>query len=100
MSNSELSGHLAKNSQSVEFSIIFRTVAWFLGIAAWLFGIIDRSIAAFADGYVSAIDITQIAIAVFLFVCWLFLKPSWRFAQRKSEIEVFDGISVRKVEGK
>ncbi|MBF2021107.1 MAG: hypothetical protein IGR93_13610 [Hydrococcus sp. C42_A2020_068] len=96
MANSDLSGHLRKKSQSEEFSHIYRILAWFLGIAAWLFGTIDRSLAAFADGYVSAIDLMQIAIAAFLFVCWLFLKPSWRFANRKSETDVFDELSVKK----
>jgi len=49
---------------------------WFLGISSWLFGITDRSIASFSDGYLSAIDIMQLLTASFFFVSWLFLKPT------------------------
>lgn len=48
---------------------------WLLGISSWLFGITDRSFASFADGYLSAIDITQLFTASFFFISWLFLKP-------------------------
>jgi hypothetical protein len=48
---------------------------WLLGISSWLFGITDRSLASFADGYLSALDITQLFTASFFFVSWLFLKP-------------------------
>lgn len=49
---------------------------WLLGVSSWTFGIIDRSIASFSDGSLSALDITQLFTASFLFVSWLFLKPS------------------------
>ena len=49
---------------------------WLLGISSWLFGITDRSIASFADGYLSALDIAQLFTASFFFVSWLFLKPA------------------------
>ncbi len=48
---------------------------WIVGISSWVFGITDRSFASFADGYLSAIDITQLFTASFFFVSWLFLKP-------------------------
>jgi hypothetical protein len=48
---------------------------WLLGISSWLFGIADRSLASLADGYLSALDITQLFTASFFFVSWLFLKP-------------------------
>ncbi len=48
---------------------------WYLGLSSWLFGITDRSIASFADGYLSALDITQLFTASFFLVSWLFLKP-------------------------
>lgn len=48
---------------------------WFVGIPSWLFGISDRTLAAFADGYLSAIDIVQLFTAFFFFVSWLYLKP-------------------------
>lgn len=49
---------------------------WLLGVSSWLFGITDRSIASFSDGYLSALDIVQLATASFFFVSWLFLKPT------------------------
>ncbi len=48
---------------------------WNLGIPSWLFGITDRSVASFADGYLSAIELFQIITASFLFLSWLYLKP-------------------------
>lgn len=51
---------------------------WLLGLSSWLFGITDRTIAAFADGFLSALDIIQLVTASFFFVSWLFLKPSVR----------------------
>jgi hypothetical protein len=49
---------------------------WFFGVSSWLFGITDRSIASLSDGYLSALDITQLFTAAFFFVGWLFLKPA------------------------
>ncbi|NJN10621.1 MAG: hypothetical protein HC836_23915 [Richelia sp. RM2_1_2] len=48
---------------------------WLFGISCWLFGIIDRSIASFSDGYLSALDLVQLFTAVTFFIAWLFLKP-------------------------
>ncbi|MBD1807555.1 hypothetical protein H6F98_19205 [Microcoleus sp. FACHB-SPT15] len=53
-----------------------RNAIWLLGVSSWLFGITDRSIASFSDGYLSASDIIQLSTASFFFVSWLFLKPS------------------------
>jgi hypothetical protein len=65
-----------QNSELAQFSSLLRSATWLLGTIAWIFGIIDRTIAALADGYLSATDLTQLSIATLLFVCWLFLKPS------------------------
>lgn len=51
---------------------------WLVGISSWIFGITDRSIASFSDGYLSALDVTQLFTASFFFVSWLFLKPTSR----------------------
>ncbi|MCT7951111.1 hypothetical protein NG798_15030 [Ancylothrix sp. C2] len=51
---------------------------WLLGVSSWLFGITDRSIASFSDGYLSALDLVQLFTASFFFVGWLFLKPMSR----------------------
>ncbi|MDZ7957523.1 MAG: hypothetical protein RMY34_06400 [Aulosira sp. DedQUE10] len=48
---------------------------WLFGLSSWLFGITDRSIASFADGYLSALDLTQLFTAATFFVAWVFLKP-------------------------
>lgn len=48
---------------------------WSFGIPSWLFGITDRSVASFADGYLSTIELLQLFTASFLFVTWLYLKP-------------------------
>ncbi|MBN3890815.1 MAG: hypothetical protein HWQ43_17220 [Nostoc sp. JL31] len=52
---------------------------WLFGIPSWLFGITDRSIAAFTDGYLSPIEIFQLFTASFFFVSWLYLKPEESF---------------------
>ncbi|WP_071994143.1 hypothetical protein [Synechocystis sp. PCC 7509] len=70
-----------KNKQSSEattFLDSLRNGIWLVGISSWLFGITDRSIASFADGYLSALDIVQLFTASFFFVSWLFLKPASR----------------------
>ncbi len=48
---------------------------WSFGIPSWLFGITDRSVAAIADGHLSAIELLWLCIASFFLVGWLCLKP-------------------------
>ncbi|MBD1852276.1 hypothetical protein [Leptolyngbya sp. FACHB-711] len=63
-----------------------RSGLWLLGLSSWIFGILDRSFASFADGYISAIDIAQIATASFFFVSWMLLKPaSAKLTSRSAE---------------
>lgn len=69
------SEHLMQDLKLANLSLVLKTAIWFIGNIAWLFGILDRSIATLADGYLSAIGLLQILIATFLFWCWLFLKP-------------------------
>ena len=52
-----------------------RDGVWTAGVPSWVFGIGDRGFAAFADGYISAIELAQLFVASFFFVSWLFLKP-------------------------
>jgi hypothetical protein len=71
------------NNQSAETSDFLsrlRQGIWVFGVSSWLFGITDRSIASFADGYLSALDITQLFTASFFFVSWLFLKPNQKLS--------------------
>ncbi|MBV9390075.1 MAG: hypothetical protein JOZ78_26930 [Chroococcidiopsidaceae cyanobacterium CP_BM_ER_R8_30] len=58
------------------FSVNLKTGIWLLGIASWLFGITDRTIASFADGSISAIDLMQLFTASFFFTGWLYLRPN------------------------
>lgn len=60
----------------LSFLAKLRNGIWLVGISSWIFGLIDRSLAAFSDGYLSALDITQLFTASFFFVSWLFLKPT------------------------
>ncbi|MFK0733414.1 MAG: hypothetical protein ACFKPT_21680 [Gloeotrichia echinulata GP01] len=61
------------------FIVKLKNGIWICGIPSWLFGITDRSLAAFADGYLSALEVFQLFTASFFFVSWLYLKPenSW-----------------------
>jgi hypothetical protein len=61
---------------SQEFVENFKNGIWLFGISSWVFGITDRSIASFADGYLSALDLIQLFTAGTFFVAWLFLKPT------------------------
>lgn len=63
-------------SEKYEFLSNLKNGIWILGISSWVFGITDRSIATFSDGYLSALDITQLLTASFFFISWLFLKPT------------------------
>jgi hypothetical protein len=64
-----------KPSDSKDVLGYFKNGVWLLGLTSWVFGITDRSIASFADGYLSALDLTQLFTATTFFVAWLFLKP-------------------------
>lgn len=59
---------------------LLRNSIWLIGIACWLFGLTDRSLASLADGYLSAVDLLQLFTALFFFICWLSLKPEQPFA--------------------
>ncbi len=51
---------------------------WIFGMASWLFGISDRSIATFSDGVVSGIELMQLFTAMTFALAWYFLKPVQR----------------------
>jgi hypothetical protein len=48
---------------------------WIFGIPSWLFGLSDRSLAAFADGYISTIEVFQLFTASFFLLSWIYLRP-------------------------
>lgn len=73
---------LANNSNTLELPVFIGRIKnsiWLFGIPSWLFGVTDRGIAAFADGYVSVIELIHLITASFFFISWLYLKPevSW-----------------------
>ena len=67
-----------KTSKATEIALFIgrlRSGIWLFGIPSWLFGISDRSFAAFADGYISVIEVIQLFTASLFFASWLFLRP-------------------------
>ncbi|MCC5655889.1 hypothetical protein LC608_02590 [Nostoc sp. XA010] len=80
--NDNLSVNKDRNISNVEIALFIDQIksnVWLFGIPSWLFGISDRSIAAFADGYLSPIEIFQLLTASFFFLSWLYLKPDESF---------------------
>ncbi len=74
------SSELKKNTPFIEediglFIFKLKNGVWLFGIPSWLFGITDRSIAAFTDGYLSTIELIHLFTASFFFLTWLYLKP-------------------------
>ncbi|YAF97335.1 MAG: hypothetical protein AB3A66_06640 [Nodularia sp. CChRGM 3473] len=67
--------NLTLNLEFAQFISKFKTGVWLFGIPSWIFGITDRSWAAFADGYLSTMEIFQLLTTSFFFVSWLYLKP-------------------------
>jgi hypothetical protein len=66
-----------KSSPSLEASALvthLQGIIWTLGILFWIFGIADRGAAIYADGYVSAVEFSQLLIPCFLFLGWLYLN--------------------------
>jgi membrane protein YdbS with pleckstrin-like domain len=69
---------------------------WKVGSFAWMFAVVDRSVAFFANGASSAISFAQVFLVAFLFIAWLYLKPeklatrnvSTRMRHRKRRISV------------
>lgn len=79
---SHLPQHLNQSglkTQSVEVSLLLanlKKIIWFLGIPAWSFGMLDRSLAFLSAGYFSAISFLHLCIISLFFVGWLYLQPA------------------------
>jgi len=76
--NSNEAAKSAAPSLELEFGLFIlklKNGIWLAGIPSWLFGITDRSLAAFADGYLSTLEVFQVFTASFFFLSWLYLKP-------------------------
>ncbi|MDZ8184021.1 MAG: hypothetical protein RMX96_04055 [Nostoc sp. ChiSLP02] len=68
--------------ESAIFIDKIKNLIWIFGIHSWLFGITDRSVAAFADGYVSSVEVFQLFTASFFFFSWIYLKPEESFTSK------------------
>lgn len=53
----------------------FRNGVWLVGIPSWIYGAFDRVMAAFTDGYVSAIEFFHFVTAILFLMGWLYLRP-------------------------
>ncbi|GAX36013.1 hypothetical protein [Nodularia sp. NIES-3585] len=53
----------------------FKTGIWLLGIPAWIYGIVDRSLDAYTDGYLSSLEFFHLLTTTLFFLSWLYLKP-------------------------
>jgi hypothetical protein len=65
-----------KSSKAKQCSGYVKSGIWIFGISFWVFGITDRGIATLSDGYLSALDLTQLFIGVTFLLGWLSLKPN------------------------
>jgi hypothetical protein len=63
-------------SELAIFVTQLRQGIWFFGIPSWLFGLVDRSAASWADQSLSAGDLIQVFTAALFLVSWLLLKPT------------------------
>lgn len=73
--------HFSKQEASHLLNPLRNTI-WIIGIFSWIFGIGDRSIAGFADGYLNGIEFGNLLIAVLFFLGWLYMKPEPTFESR------------------
>ncbi len=71
-----------KLSDAAELVYLLKNGVWLSGIPAWIFGVVDRSIASISDGYVSPIDFFQVITAVVFFVSWLTLNQNQTLVKR------------------
>lgn len=85
-SSSKTTHHLIKTAVSITQ---LRSSIWFVGIPSWMYGIADRGFAAFADGYVSAIELVHFFTATVFFLGWLFLKPAYPLGD-EAELPPYD----------
>lgn len=78
----------------ISFPLTFKSMIWLLGATAWFFGIVDRAIAAFADGHLSWQDGIQLGTVIVFFLGWFYLKPrsnsDSRFLARTNYVQMLN----------
>ncbi|CEJ47771.1 hypothetical protein [Umezakia ovalisporum] len=72
--------HKSEKDSSVNLDVALffsklKTGVWLLGIPAWVLGIADKSLDAFADGYLSSLEVFHVLTNSLFFLSWLYLKP-------------------------
>ncbi|MBW4561431.1 MAG: hypothetical protein KME32_09780 [Mojavia pulchra JT2-VF2] len=105
LTNKDSDSSTQANKQSLEldfaiFILKLRNGIWLFGIPSWLFGITDRSLAAFADGYLSAIEVFQLFTASFFFFSWLYLRPETDLNSNDIDTTQYQGYLCRTQDNK
>jgi hypothetical protein len=63
-------------TETTRFLISMKNGIWILCIPAWLFGMVERGVTAWADRLLTPLDVFQVLTAGFCLLSWLFLKPA------------------------
>jgi hypothetical protein len=93
-------GNLSIELEIAMFIVKLKNSIWLIGIPSWIFGISDRSIAAFADGYLSVVEVVQLFMTSFFFISWLYLKPENTADINDANSSVYQGYLCRTQENK
>lgn len=82
------------------FPLTLKGGIWLLGAIVWFFGIVDRAIAAFADGHLSLQDGIQLGTVIVFFLGWFYLKPrsnvDSRFLARTNYVQTLNELKNSK----
>ncbi len=85
----------------IKFPLSLKGGIWFLGAIAWFFGVVDRAIAAFADGHLSWHDGIQLGTVLVFFLGWFYLKPKStvdsRFLSRTNYVQTLSELKNSKL---
>jgi hypothetical protein len=63
---------------------------WKIGILSWVIGAVNRAFAFFADGDLSAIELSQLVLIFLPFIAWIYLKPE----SLETESSIVENIST------
>jgi hypothetical protein len=70
------SSNVQQNPALTRLSInSIRTNIWILGNILLSFGVFDRAVSIYSDGFVTGQEFVQLVIPALLLVCWFYLKP-------------------------
>ncbi|MEA5514372.1 hypothetical protein [Nodularia sp. UHCC 0506] len=83
---SENSSEQDSTGELAEFISKFKTSIWLLGIPAWIYGIFDKSLAAYTDNYLSSVEFFHLLTTTLFFFSWLYLKPDIKNSQSQGNL--------------